>query len=400
MSTKIPLPSLSPTMEHGTLARWLIGEGEPIKAGQPFVEVETDKSVLEMESPVSGMLIKHLFEEGDENIPIGETIAIIDEGGDVDIPVQIETICDDSSGASSPSTPSTPEAVADLPIPEPMLRISPLAKRLAVEGGVDFHSLKGTGPNGRIIKRDLTAVGTPRVDNVPISAESGMDYIEVPFTRSRKYLADKVQLAKQSVPHFYLRTDIEFDKLIKLRIKLNDGIVTERLSLNDFIIRACAISLSRFPDMNVQVFESGIRKFKAIDIAIAVAAQNGLVAPVIRNSVNMNVTSIASYANRMVSKAREGKLNPAEYQGGTLTISNLGMFGVKSFDAIINTPQGSIIAIGAAENRAVVVGDKIKVATVVSVTLSCDHRAIDGKLGAEFLACTKNLLENPLSLLI
>ena len=408
MAIKITLPSLSSTMSHGTLVKWLVAEGEPVHAGQIIAEIETDKSILELESPADGIIVKQFFSEGTEEIAVGADIALIDDNGQVhDKEVGgSETYATAKTGSNSSAsnkaqattTPSKP-ATSD----GGRLRASPLAKKLGTAAGIDLKMLQGSGPGGRIIKRDILAAQqtTPVAAAAPAnaSAENTDNYTETPLSGMRKVIAQKLQFSKQTIPHFYLRVDIELDKLITLRKELNQSIVPERASINDFIIRACAMSLRKFPGVNVQLVDHVIREYHQVDIAVAVALKNGLITPVIRNADRLSVTNIANETSRLARKAREGKMPPEDYQGGTFTLSNLGMHGVKSFDAIINPPQASVLAVGAAEERAVVKNSTVTPATVLSATLSCDHRVIDGTLGAAFLANIKTLLENPLSLL-
>ena len=399
MTTKITLPSLSPTMSHGTLTKWLVAEGETVNNGQVIAEIETDKSILELESSANGVITKLLFSEGTEDIAIGEAIALISNNGQIDdseIP-NVDKIV----------SPNTKEQVAithnqTMTSGDQRLRVSPLAKKLSAAAAIDLKTLDGSGPRGRIIKRDiLAAQQATQAACTPVETSLSADsrYTETPLSGIRKAIAQKLQLSKQTIPHFYLRVEIELDKLIALRKELNQNIAPQHASINDFIIRACAISLRKFPDVNVQLVDNVIRQYQTVDLSVAVALDKGLVTPVIRNSDSLSVTTIANEMSKLASKARDGKLLPEDYQGGTFTLSNLGMHDIKDFDAIINPPQASILAVGKGEQRPVIKDGTVATATILSATLSCDHRAIDGKLGAEFLANIKALLENPLSLL-
>lgn len=424
MSIEIFMPALSPTMEKGNLAKWLVKEGDVVQSGDVIAEIETDKATMEVESADEGVVGKILIEEGSSDVPVGTVIAVLLEEGETEV------------AASAPKAEATPKAeaepVAEKPAPaaakaddapaKPQKTVakaddgrvlaSPLARRLAEQAGIDLSSVKGSGPGGRIIKRDIeggavaataksaeTSKTAPAASSTPSAAPTDIPYEEVRLSAMRKVIAERLTVSKSTVPHFYLTVDVRMDKLMKLRRKLaeKEGV---KLSVNDFIIKALAKALIEVPDANVQFAGDKLLKFQRADVSVAVAIEGGLVTPIIRDAANKSLTAIGSEMKALADKARNGKLMPEDYQGGTVSLSNLGMFGIKQFDAVINPPQAAILAVGAGEERAIVVDGKIKVASVMTATLSCDHRAIDGAVGAQLLTAFKDLVEKPMRMLV
>lgn len=403
MATEIALPTLSSTMSHGNLVRWHVAEGDTVEAGDVVADIETDKSVLELESPETGVIGRLLFSEGDEDIPVGTAIAILCANVEEVSGLVVDSA--EQQASQSTSTPAeesgTPSYAVDSAQPETSggerLRASPSAKRIAREAGIDLQSVKGSGPAGRVTKQDVELF----VQNANTGAQevAGSDFTEIPLRGIRKSIAQSLIQSKQTIPHFYLDIDVELDRLIATREDLNDSIAPDRVSINDFILRAVALSLRKFPAVNAQLIDNTVRQYENADVSVAVALDEGLVTPIVREADKLSLRRIARRTRELAAKAREGKLLPEEYQGGTFTLSNLGMHGIKSFSAIINPPQAAILAVGAARNCAVVRDGNLVAAAVMSVTLSCDHRVVDGKLGADFLGNVKRLLEKPLLLL-
>jgi len=402
MSIEIRMPALSDTMESGSLASWLVKEGDSISSGDAIAEVETDKAVMEIESDSDGVLGKILVDEGTEDIPVGTLIAYLLEDGEE--AANVITAAPKAAG-SSPAPPAAIDEPHNIPVsavapaeppPRPIngggrVIASPLARRIAGQLGADLATVSGSGPNGRIVKRDLDSIESPA--HIP--------YREVKLSKMRKIIAQRLSESKQSVPHFYLTIDVELDKLLAqrkgLKVPLGDQFIS--LSINDFIIRAVALALMKVPAANAQFAGDSIYEFERADISVAVAIDGGLVTPVIRGADEKGIAEIAADMRDLMSRAREGKLVPEDYQGGTFTISNLGMYGIREFSAIINPPQGAILAVGAGEQRTVVRDGNLAIATVMTCTLSCDHRVIDGAVGAEFLAAFKDLIEGPIKTL-
>ena len=463
MAIELKMPALSPTMEEGTLARWLVKVGDEIASGDIMAEIETDKATMEFEAVDEGTLAAILIDEGTENVAVGTVIAMLaEEGedvGDVSVP--------------SASTAPTTEPVAEVsPAPVPGVaaaegtKASPLAKRIAASEGVDLATVQGTGPKGRIVKADVEAAasGTSNVvelrsgDRViasplarKLAGEQGIDlaavggsgpggrvikadidnytppaapaaapaggspakavvpandfdapYEEQKLNNVRKVIAKRLSEAKQSIPHIYLTVDVRLDPLLKVRKDINAALEADgvKLSVNDLIIKALAKALAREPQCNVSFQGDVMHQYSRQDISVAVAAPSGLITPIIRDAGVKSLAAISAEMKELAGKAREGKLQPHEYQGGTASLSNLGMFGTKQFDAVINPPQGMILAVGAGEQRPYVVDGELGVATVMSVTGSFDHRAIDGVDGAKLLDQFRSLIENPMGLVV
>jgi pyruvate dehydrogenase E2 component (dihydrolipoamide acetyltransferase) len=428
MSIELKMPALSPTMEEGTLAKWLVKEGDAVTAGDLLAEIETDKATMEFEAVDDGTIEKLVVPEGTDGIKVGAIIALISTEGD------------DAPAAKAPEAkaPETRAAEAKAPAPTPKpepevqaravavtsederIKASPLARRLASAQGVDLGSVTGSGPGGRIVKADLEQAprgaaptaksaepvprpqaAAPTAPAQPVSAPEGIPSEAIKLSNMRKTIARRLTESKQTVPHFYLTIDCNLDAMLKLRGDLNKGLEGRgiKLSVNDLLIKALAVALVEVPNANVSFAGDTLIKFNRVDISMAVAIDGGLITPIIKDAANKPVSVIASEAKDLAARAREGKLQPEEFQGGTASISNLGMFGIKQFDAVINPPQGMILAVGAGEKRPYVVNDALAVATVMSATGSFDHRAIDGAVGAEFMAAFKRLVESPLGML-
>jgi len=388
MPTQILMPALSPTMTEGSLVRWLKQEGDQIKSGDAIAEIETDKATMEIETADDGILGRILVAAGTQGVPVNQPIALLLGDGE------------DASALAPPPAAPKPQS----PSVERILA-SPLARRLARDNGIDLKSVKGSGPRGRVVKADVERAPIAAPDApAPVTAapipEASPAYTEQPLSSMRKVIARRLTEAKQTVPHFYLTVDCQLDGLLALRAQLNGQGDEVKLSVNDFIIRAVALALCKVPAANASFSETAIRLFNDVDISVAVATPNGLITPVIRHANHKGLATISSEMKALAGKARDGKLMPEDYQGGGFTISNLGMYGIRDFAAIINPPQGCILAVGAGEQRPVVKDGALAVATVMSCTLSVDHRVVDGAVGAEFLAAFRRLIEQPLTMLL
>ena len=427
MPIEIKMPALSPTMEEGTLAKWLVKEGDTVKSGDILAEIETDKATMEFETIDEGTVTKLLVAEGSDGVKVGETILIlVGEDEDASAPApKADAAPAPAKAAAAPqkepevakaATPAStaPQAAAS----GDRVKASPLARRLAEQQGVDLSAVTGTGPNGRIVKADLAgaqpgqakpaaapqpaaATPAPAAAHVPAPAPEGVPSETVKLSNMRKTIARRLSESKQQVPHIYLTVDINLDALLKLRGELNKGLESRgvKLSVNDMLIKAQAAALIEVPSCNVQFAGDNLIQFKRADIAVAVSIPGGLITPVVTGADTKSLSAIATEIKDLAGRAREGKLQPHEYAGGTASLSNMGMFGIKQFEAIINPPQAMILAIGAGEKRPYVVNDTLQIATVMSATGSFDHRAIDGSDGAAFMAAFKRLCENPLGML-
>ncbi|MBV9396275.1 MAG: pyruvate dehydrogenase complex dihydrolipoamide acetyltransferase [Methylobacteriaceae bacterium] len=459
MPTNILMPALSPTMEKGNLAKWLKKEGDQIKSGDVIAEIETDKATMEVEAVDEGVLAKIVVPEGTADVPVNDVIAVIaGEGEDAkavgaagaapspkkaDEKPKAEAPKQEEKAAPAPATTNgsgqTASQQAAAPQPQQSTNgagrvfASPLARRMAKEGGLDLAAIQGSGPHGRIIERDVKAAveggtakkaqpGAPAAQPgapAPKLAPAGMSdeivkkmfepgsFEEVPHDGMRKTIARRLTEAKQTIPHFYLTVDCDIDALLKLREQVNasaskdkDGKPAFKVSVNDMVIKALALALVRTPGANVTFTESSMLHHKHADISVAVAIPGGLITPVIRKADVLTLSGIANAMKDFAARAKDRKLKPEEYQGGTSAVSNLGMFGIKDFVAVINPPQSSIIAVGMGEKRAVVKNGEIVIGDVMSVTISCDHRAMDGAKGAELIAAFKQLIENPMGMLV
>lgn len=434
MAIEIFMPALSPTMEHGTLAKWLVKEGDTVESGDVIAEIETDKATMEVESIDEGTVAKIFVAEGSENVPVGQLIAMLAEEGE-DVADVTASSAPKAAPAAAPATEAVEDKVA-APIvdalPTPVngiitdaqtgdrIKASPLAKRIAKNEGLDLQAVTGSGPYGRIIKADVeaalksgtamsapaaTTAGTAAAQAAVAASEYGPladnPYEEKKLSGMRKVIAKRLTESKTTVPHFYLTVECELDKLLAMRKEVNAGAPEGiKVSVNDFIIKAVALALKAVPAANVQFAGDKMYWYDRADISVAVAVDGGLVTPVVKGAESKGLGAIASEVKDMATRARDGKLMPEEMSGGTFSISNLGMFGIKEFSAVINPPQGAILAVGAGEQRAVVKDGELAVATVMNCTLSCDHRAIDGAVGAEFLKAFKGFIQNPLSMML
>ncbi len=419
MPINITMPALSPTMTEGNLAKWHKAEGDKIEAGDVIAEIETDKATMEVEAVDEGVLGKIIVAEGTENVPVNDVIAVLLEEG--------ESASDAVAQQPAKAPPSTkPEASKAAPTPQKpapvpqapsgnRVFVSPLARRLAAEKSIDLSTVKGSGSHGRIVKADIGSAPSrgatpapassptvaPAIDTKAMADALGMTYTEIPNNNIKKITAQRLVESKQTVPHFYLTIDCEIDNLLETRKEVNDKAGGKyKLSVNDFIIKACAMALKAYPAANVSWSDQAILQYESADISVAVSTPNGLITPIVRKADDKGMREISDEVKDLATRAREGKLKPEEFQGGTFTVSNLGMFGIKEFAAIINPPQACILAVGAGEQRPVVDNGEIKIKTVMSCTLSTDHRAVDGAVGAEFLQILKEYIENPVNMLV
>lgn len=426
MSIEILMPALSPTMTEGKLAKWFIKEGDTVAAGDLLAEIETDKATMEFEAVEDGVLEKIAIPEGTEGVAVNTPIAYLLEEGEDASAIEVS--------APAKANPS-PEPVAQ-PQPQPQSQpqpheaarpvanngdrifASPLAKRLAGEAGLDLSLIDGSGPHGRIVKKDIEAAiaagpqaGPPALaPTATVPAEfkgDGNDmgaYTEIPHSAVRKVIAQRLTESSRDIPHFFLTVDCEIDSLLAMRKDLNarspEGEGAYKLSVNDFIIRAVALSMKRIPAVNVSWTDQAMRHYSNIDVSVAVATEDGLITPIIRSADQKGLAETSVEMKELAVRARNNNLRAHEFQGGGFTISNLGMYGIKDFCAIINPPQSCILAVGAGEQRPVVKDGALAVATVMSCTLSVDHRAVDGALGSEFLQSFKSLIEDPLTMLL
>ncbi|WP_417318268.1 pyruvate dehydrogenase complex dihydrolipoamide acetyltransferase [Emcibacter sp.] len=423
MPIELRMPALSPTMESGTLATWSVKEGDAVESGTILAEIETDKATMEFESIDEGVMGKILIPEGTEEVKVGELIGLLLEEGEDASALEGYSASPAPAPAPAAKTPeptpaAAPASVASAPAsPSPAkpaapptggrVFASPLARRLAEQQGINIGDIPGSGPHGRIVKRDVEGF-TPSAKPAAAAGvmagavmEGDAPYHEVKLSSMRKTIAKRLTESKQNVPHFYLGIDIELDNLLEARKQLNVvGGDDFKLSVNDFIIRACALALKKVPEANVQFGGDVMRQYERADVSVAVAIDGGLVTPVIRGAEHKGLRQISEETKELAKKARDGKLMPEDYQGGTFSVSNLGMFGIKQFQAVINPPQAAILAVGSGEQRAVIKGGQVVPATVMSVNLACDHRAIDGAVGARFLEALKMFLETPTTMLL
>jgi pyruvate dehydrogenase E2 component (dihydrolipoamide acetyltransferase) len=418
MPINILMPALSPTMTEGTLAKWLKKEGDAIKSGDILAEIETDKATMEYEAVDEGVLGKILVPAGTSGVAVNTPIGVILEEGEdasaISAPVAPKPVAAAPVAAAPAPVAAAPAApVAPIVAHGDRVFATPLARRIAKDAGLDLKGVAGSGPHGRIVKQDVESAVAAGPAPKPAAAAAaaaplaaapapafGPAYTEVPLTSMRKVIAQRLTEAKQTVPHFYLTVDCQLDKLLALRTDLNGRSDDYKLSVNDFIIRAVALALKKVPAANASFTDTAIRMYSDIDVSVAVATPAGLITPIVKHADQKGLAAISSEMKVLAGKAKDGKLKPEEFQGGTFTISNLGMFGVKEFAAIINPPQGCILAIGAGEQRSVVKDGALAIATVMSCTLSVDHRVVDGAVGAEFLAAFKKLVEEPLTMLL
>jgi pyruvate dehydrogenase E2 component (dihydrolipoamide acetyltransferase) len=424
MAINIQMPALSPTMEEGTLSKWLVKEGDAVKSGDVMAEIETDKATMEFEAVDEGVIGKIVVPEGTDGVKVGTVIAVLVEEGE-SVPAAAPATAtvpkpepEVAKAAAAPATPTpapaAPVAASATSAAGDRVKASPLAKRIAAQSGVDLGSVKGSGPNGRIVKADVEGrsgapapVATPAtapapVAHAPVAAQDfGIPHEAEKLSNIRKTIARRLTESKQTIPHIYLTVDIRLDALLKLRGELNKALERQgvKLSVNDLLIKALARALLAVPKCNVQFAGDTLLKFSRADISVAVSIPAGLITPIIVDAGNKSMSVISTEMKELASRAKDGKLAPHEFQGGTASLSNMGMMGIKQFEAVINPPQAMIMAIGAGEQRPYVVDGALAIATVMSATGSFDHRAIDGADGAELMKVFKELVEAPLALL-
>jgi pyruvate dehydrogenase E2 component (dihydrolipoamide acetyltransferase) len=456
MPINILMPALSPTMEKGNLAKWFKKEGDKVRSGDVIAEIETDKATMEVEAVDEGTIAKILVPEGTQDVPVNNVIAVLagdgedvktaaSSGGAARADPKADTkpesnaeakagsggaarTSDPSSGSPAPKPASSGAQAASAPSANGQARIfsSPLARRLAKEAGIELSRIEGSGPHGRVVARDVeqaksgkglkaqaaAPAGAPSIapamsDKQILSLFEDGSYEIVPHDNMRRTIAQRLTASVQSVPHFYLTMDCDIGRLLAAREDINASAPKDKekkplykLSVNDFVIKAMAVALQRVPNANVSWTEGGMLKHKHSDIGVAVAMPGGLITPIIRKAETKSLSAISSEMKDFAARARARKLKPEEYQGGTTAVSNLGMYGIKDFTAVINPPHATILAVGASEERAVVRAGKIEAAHIMSVTLSCDHRAVDGALGAELIGAFKTLIENPVMMMV
>jgi pyruvate dehydrogenase E2 component (dihydrolipoamide acetyltransferase) len=413
MPIEILMPALSPTMTEGNLVKWLKKEGDVVKAGDVMAEIETDKATMEVEAVDEGTIGKILISEGTEGVKVNEPIAILlEEGEDASSIKDIKKSVVETTPTPPPSQTQIekkPELkVVTQSTSEGRVFATPLARRIADEAHLNLGSVSGSGPRGRIIREDVERAlslggAAPALQPVSSPLLSGYEpeFDVINPTNVRKVIARRLVEAKQTIPHFYLTVDCEIDALLRAREQINNKANgAYKLSVNDFVIKACAMALKHVPDANSAWVNDQIYKFKSCDISVAVATDGGLITPVVRQAETKGLVDISNEMKELATKARDGKLKPQEFQGGTFSLSNMGMYGVKEFSAIINPPQACILAVGAGEERAVVRDGKLTFATLMSCTLSVDHRVVDGALGAVYLKEFKTLIENPVMMLL
>ena len=437
MPIEILMPALSPTMEEGTLAKWLVKEGDTVSSGDIIAEIETDKATMEFEAVDEGTIGKLLIAEGSEGVKVNALIAVLlEDGEEASDAVPSSASADDAGDkaaatavSAEPATPTaersaTPAPAAPAASDGTRIFASPLARRIAADQGLELSALQGSGPHGRIVKADVLAAGDapakPALTAGPavsaatpapapsVSADAiakiytNRDFTEIPLDGMRKTIAARLTEAKKTIPHFYLRRDIKIDNLLSFRGQLNKQLEARgvKLSVNDFIIKACALALQTVPAANAVWAGDRVLQLTPSDVAVAVAIEGGLFTPVLKDAEQKSLSTLSAEMKDLATRARSKKLAPHEYQGGSFAISNLGMFGIDNFDAVINPPHGAILAVGAGVKKPVIDEDgQVSVATVMSVTLSVDHRVIDGALGAELLQAIVDNLENPMGML-
>ena len=438
MPIELKMPALSPTMEEGTLAKWLVKEGDEVKSGDILAEIETDKATMEFEAVDEGTIAQILVKEGTDGVKVGALIAIIaGEGEDASSSAKAAPAAKKEEAPKEEAKKAEPAPAAKAePAPAPKaepevkaaaaassgdrVKASPLARRIAEQTGVDLASVEGSGPGGRVVKADLDGAKAGDVASAvkaeapaaaaaplaPAAAPAPAQIPDIPheavkLSNMRKVIARRLTESKQTVPHIYLTVDIQLDALLKLRGELNKGLASRgvKLSVNDMLIKALAVALIEVPSCNVMLAGDQLVTFSRADISVAVSIPAGLITPIIAGADTKSLSAIANEMKDLAARAKDGKLKPEEYQGGAASLSNMGMFGIKQFEAVINPPQGMILAIGAGEKRPYVVNDELTVATVMSATGSFDHRAIDGADGAKLMAAFKRLVESPLGML-
>lgn len=403
MPINIVMPALSPTMTEGTLARWLVGEGEAVSPGDVIAEIETDKATMEVEAVDEGILGRIVIPDGTENVAVNAVIGILVEEGE-DAPASEDPPRGAPRAAPGPAEESAgppsaaPEPAAPAVGGEARVFATPLARRMARQAGLDIAGIVGSGPRGRVVKADIDAA--MRAEPAPAAASGAGRGETVRLSAMRRVIAERMTESKSTVPHFYLTVDCEIDAMLAFRAEINRRAAPSKVSVNDVVIRACAAALREAPGANVSwAGEGRMIRHEAVDVSVAVAVPGGLVTPIVRDADRKGLVEIAGETKSLAARAREGKLDPSEYQGGSFTVSNLGMYGVKQFDAVVNPPQACILAVGAAERRPVARDDQLAVATVMTCTLSVDHRVVDGTTAAGFLGAVKSLIEYPPAML-
>ncbi|MBT3790798.1 MAG: pyruvate dehydrogenase complex dihydrolipoamide acetyltransferase [Alphaproteobacteria bacterium] len=422
MPITITMPALSPTMTEGRIARWFKAEGEEVIAGDVLAEIETDKATMEIEAIDDGILGKILIPGETDGVAVNTPIALIlEEGEDVSsmdgftANAPVVAVAGTAAESSPAPTASAPVAADPAPVATPVptsgqrIIASPLARRIAADSGLDLALVKGSGPRGRIVKADVlgaqgTAKSAPAIPAAPatpvVIPPTSVEPTEIPLTNMRKTIAKRLVAAKQDIPHIYLTIECELDALLALRKQVNERRPDTKVSVNDFIVKASALALKQVPAVNASWTDTAVIQYNTVDISIAVAIEGGLITPIVRNADLKGLAAISAEVKELAGRAKESKLMPEEYQGGGFSISNLGMFGIKEFSAIINPPQSAILAVGAGEQRPVVKNGALSIATVMSCTMSCDHRVVDGALGAQWLAAFKGYIEDPLGMLL
>ena len=414
MATNILMPALSPTMTEGTLSRWLKKEGDPVHSGDVIAEIETDKATMEVEAVDEGVLGKILVADGTEGVKVNAPIGVLVQPGEsasaapaAPAPAKVAPT---PPPAPKPEAPPQPQARGNGHDAEARQFASPLARRMALQGGIELRGLTGSGPNGRIVKADIEAAlhgkAPAPIARAPVPAPAiTAPHRLVPNSSIRKVIARRIAEAKQTIPHFYVSMDIEIDALLKLRSDLNarspkDGPGAFRLSVNDLVIKAAAIALRRVPTVNASFTDEAIILYDDVDISVAVSIPDGLITPILRRADQKGLAALSNEMKGLIERAKAGKLKPEEFQGGGFSISNMGMYGVSEFAAVINPPQAAILAVAAGQQRAVVKDGQLAVATMMTCTLSVDHRAVDGALAAEWLGAFKSVVEDPLGLML
>lgn len=422
MPIEILMPALSPTMKEGNLAKWLKKEGDKVSPGEVIAEIETDKATMEVEAVDEGTIGKILVQAGTEGVAVNQLIAVLLEEGEDKAGLEAFI---KKAGAAAPvaakQEAKAPVAVSATTAQATQLvgisndgrvKASPLAKRIAAQEGVNLAQVLGSGPHGRIVKTDVLDAKAKGGSGVSFVAQGGMvrnatEYTPIPNNNMRKVIARRLLESKQTVPHFYLTIDCKLDNLLQIRQQMNDaaekdadGKPAYKLSVNDFVVKAVALALRKVPAANASWTEEAILQYNNVDVSVAVAIDGGLITPIVRNADQKSLAAISNEMKDLAARARANKLAPEEFQGGGFSISNLGMYGIKQFNAIINPPQACILSVGSGEERAVVNNGKIEIATIMEATLSSDHRVVDGAVGAEFLAAFKKFVEQPVTMLV
>lgn len=406
MFIEVLMPALSPTMTSGIIRKWYKSEGEEVKSGDIIADIETDKAVMEFEyTDEDGIMGKIIVAEGTKNVLVNQLIALIvtDKLDLKEVDAYVSSSTASKTEKASVVLQGEEEIKNDVvTISEPKrIKISPLAKKIASDFAIDINSIQGTGPYGRIVKADVLDAASKKENNVEIIPTSNGENTFIEVSSMRKVIAERLVYSKQMIPHFYVSVDCKVDDLLKVRLEINAENFGTKITINDFIIKAVSMSIKKFPEINVSWDDNDkIIAFANIDISVAVSIDDGLITPIIRNADKKSLLEISNEVKMLASKAKTGKLKPEEFQGGGFTISNLGMFGIKEFNAIINPPQSCIMAVGCSDKRAIIVDDQICISNVMTVTLSVDHRVIDGVLAAKFLNCFKSYIEKPYLMLI